>query len=78
MQITDVRIRKVEKRVKELRAALDFTDPESIDKNVFYKAVLTVIEAVRDFAQRYSKLAKELADKETDAKRKEELLQMRS
>ena len=60
-----------EKRVKELRAALDFTDPESIDKNVFYKAVLTVIEAVRDFAQRYSKLAKE-----TDAKRKEELLQM--
>ena len=56
-----------EKRVKELRAALDFTDPESIDKNVFYKAVLTVIEAVRDFAQRYSKLAKELA---------EELLQM--
>ena len=35
-----------EKRVKELRAALDFTDPESIDKNVFYKAVLTVIEAV--------------------------------
>ena len=59
-----------EKRVKELRAALDFTDPESIDKNVFYKAVLTVIEAVRDFAQRYSKLAKELADKETDAKLK--------
>ena len=66
----------MKKRVKELRAALDFTDPESIDKNVFYKAVLTVIEAVRDFAQRYSKLAKELADKETDAKRKEELLQM--
>ena len=26
-----------EKRVKELRAALDFTDPESIDKNVFIK-----------------------------------------
>ena len=65
-----------EKRVKELRAALDFTDPESIDKNVFYKAVLIVIKAVRDFTQRYSKLAKELADKETDAKRKEELLQM--
>ena len=37
---------------------IDITDPESIDKNVFYKAVLTVIEAVRDFAQRYSTLAK--------------------
>ena len=52
-----------EKRVKELRAALDFTDPEALIRRI-YKAVLTVIEAVRDFAQRYSKLAKELADKE--------------
>ena len=37
----------------------------------FYKTVLTVIEMIRDFAQRYSKLAKEkLADKETDANAK--------
>ena len=65
-----------EKRVKELRVALDFTDPEVLIRTYFIKQSLTVIEAVRDFAQRYSKLAKELADKETDAKRKEELLQM--
>lgn len=62
-----------EKRTRELQAALDFTDLESIDKNVFYKAVLTVIEAVHTFAQRYSVLAKEMAEKETDAARRAEL-----
>ena len=65
-----------EKRTKELKAALDFTKPESIDKNVFYKAVLIVIEAVHNFAERYSKLAKDMALTETDAKRKEELLEI--
>ena len=65
-----------EKRTKELKAALEFTKPESIDKNVFYKAVLIVIEAVHNFAERYSKLAKDMALTETDAKRKEELLEI--
>ena len=65
-----------EKRTKEMQAALDFTDPDSIDKNVFYKAVLTVIEAVHTFSLRYSELAKELAGTEKDAKRKEELLEI--
>ena len=65
-----------EKRTKELKAALDFTKPESIDKNVFYKAVLIVIEAVHNFAERYSKLAENMALTENDAKRKEELLEI--
>jgi formate C-acetyltransferase len=65
-----------EERTKQLKAALDFTQPENIDKNVFYKAVLTVIEAVHDFALRYSRLASEMAIKEKDAKRREELLEM--
>lgn len=65
-----------EKRTKKLQAALDFTQPESIDKNVFYNAVLTVIEAVRQFALRYSKLAQDMADKETDINRKIELEEM--
>lgn len=63
-----------EQRVKDLKAKLDLTDPDSIDKNIFYKAVLIVIDAVHQFAQRYSKLAQELADKEKDSKRKAELL----
>ena len=65
-----------EERVKDLKAKLDLTDPDSIDKNIFYKAVLIAIEAVHQFAQRYSKLAQELADKEKDSKRKAELLEI--
>ncbi len=65
-----------EKRTRECRAALDLADPESIDKNVFYHAVLIVIEAVRTFARRYSVLTRELAEKETDARRKKELLEI--
>lgn len=65
-----------EERVKSLMAALDFTIPESIDKNVFYKAVLIVIDAVHTFALRYSRLASEMAEKETDQKRKEELMEI--
>ena len=65
-----------EQRVKRLRADLDFTVPESIDKNVFYKAVLIVIDAVHTFALRYSRLASEMAEKETDQKRKDELMEI--
>lgn len=66
-------LKEYEKRVIALRSQLDFTDPDSIDKNIFYKAVLIVIQAVRNFALRYSQLAKELAFKEQNLKRKAEL-----
>ncbi len=65
-----------ETRVKELLAVLDLTDPDAIDKRIFYKAVLTVIEGVHTFANRYSILAKELSEKEADQNRKEELLKI--
>lgn len=65
-----------EERTKAFKDALDFTDPESVDKNEFYKAVLIVIEAVHHFALRYSRLAEELAGKVKDPKRKAELEEM--
>lgn len=65
-----------ETRTKKLLEELDMTDPDSIDKRVFYKAVLYVIDAVHSFALRYSNLAKELANKETNEERKQELLEM--
>lgn len=65
-----------EARTKDMQASLDFTQPESIDKNVFYNAVLTVIDAVRNFALRYSRLAAEQAAKETDPSRKAELTEL--
>lgn len=65
-----------EKRVKEYKATLDLMDPESIDKYCFYNAVLIVLEAVRNFANRYSVLAKDLAEKELNQERKIELLEI--
>lgn len=65
-----------EKRVKECKASLDLTDPDSIDKYCFYNAVLIVLKAVRNFANRYSVLAKDLAEKEMNQKRKIELLEI--
>lgn len=65
-----------EQRVRECKAALDLTQPDSIDKNMFYKSVLVVIEAVRKFAQRYSELAKEMAEQEKNPARQAELLEM--
>ena len=69
-------LRGYEKRAKEYKATLDLTDPESIDKYCFYNAVLIVLEAVRNFANRYSVLAKDLAEKEMNQERKIELLEI--
>lgn len=65
-----------EQKTRDLQSALDFTKPENIDKNIFYKAVLMVIEAVHDFALRYSKLARELSEAEQNPARKTELLEI--
>lgn len=65
-----------EKRVKECKANLDLTDPDSIDKYVFYNSVLTVLDAVHTFALRYSALAKEMAEKENNPARKAELAEI--
>lgn len=69
-------LRGYEKRVKEYKASLDLTNPESIDKYCFYNAVLIVLEAVRNFANRYSVLAQDLAEKELNQERKIELLEI--
>lgn len=69
-------LRGYEKRVKEYKATLDLTNPDNIDKYCFYNAVLIVLKAVRNFANRYSVLAKDLAEKEMNQKRKIELLEI--
>lgn len=69
-------LRGYEKRVKEYKATLDLTNPDNIDKYCFYNAVLIVLKAVRNFANRYSVLAKDLAEKELNQERKIELLEI--
>ena len=64
------------KYTEDCKNALDLTKPESIDALVFYKAVLIVIDAVVDFANRYSDLAFLMAQDETNAERQKELLEI--
>ena len=72
-RVLSVGLAGYEERVRACRAALDLTDPDAIDKNVFYKAVLVVIAAVRRFAGRYAALAREMAAAEKDEARAAEL-----
>lgn len=69
-------LRGYEKRAKEYKATLDLTNPDNVDKYCFYNAVLIVLKAVRNFANRYSVLAKDLAEKELNQERKNELLEI--
>ena len=63
----------IEKEAKDGIRSLDILDPDYSDKHLFYQAVLIICEGVRRFAERYSELAKKLAQEETDADRKREL-----
>ena len=56
--------------------SLDMSDPDSIEKKIFYESVIYTCQAVIKFAHRYSKLATELAEKTEDPQRKKELLQI--
>lgn len=62
-----------EKRVKNAMHKLELTDYEQQKKLYFYQSSLIVIDAVKDFAQRYVVLALNEAAKTTDAARKKEL-----
>ena len=74
-QVLRVGLKRYEERVRSLKDSLDLCDPASIDRNVFYKAVLIVIDAVRAFALRYADLARGMA-KDATPERAEELLEM--
>lgn len=63
---------RTEKKLK----GLDLTDYRDLKKSYFYRSILIVIEAVVVFAKRYADLALKMAEKETDASRKAELLEM--
>lgn len=69
-------LKDFERRTLESKAALDLTVTENIEKYHFYRSVLIVINAVKTFAERYSKLAKELAETASTNQRKEELLEI--
>ncbi len=73
--LLEIGLRGYEERTRRLKEELDLCVAENIDKYVFYKAVLIVIEAVKTYAERFSDLAKELSESAT-GKRKDELLEI--
>ncbi|NLC96255.1 MAG: glycyl radical protein [Erysipelotrichaceae bacterium] len=69
-------LKRYKERIQEKLDNLDYTDYNNIYKGYFYKAGLIVIDASINFAQRYAKLALEMAEKENDEIRKNELLEI--
>ncbi|MGL5868203.1 choline trimethylamine-lyase, partial [Clostridium chrysemydis] len=61
---------------KEKLLELNYANPDDIEKIYFYKSLIDTAEGVMIYAKRMSNYAKELADKETNPKRKAELLKI--
>ena len=61
--------------VKKLEEG-DCTSPEFLEKRAFYQAVVIVMDAGIHFANRFARLAEDMAGKESDGKRREELKQI--
>ncbi len=55
-------------------ASMDIYAPDYSKKHEFLESVIITSQAAIDYAKRYASLAKEMAQKETDAVRKQELL----
>ncbi len=62
-----------EDRVRERLAAFDYANPEQMGREHFYRALLLVIEAVKDFSTKYAQKARELSSVEKDPERRLEL-----
>lgn len=71
----EIGLKGYEERTKKLKSELDLCVPENIDKNCFYRAVLIVLEAVKNFAHRYAVLAAKKAET-AEGQRREELLEI--
>ncbi|MGI6072552.1 MAG: glycyl radical protein [Lachnospiraceae bacterium] len=65
-------IEDLDRRIEEI----DVSIPGEIHRRHFYEAAKISQQAVLKFANRYAELAEELADKESDTKRKKELIEI--
>lgn len=64
----------LKKKIQEKRKKLDFLNaPEAYDENQELLAMEICCDAIIDFALRHAKLAKQMANKEKDSKRRKEL-----
>jgi formate C-acetyltransferase len=63
----------IQNEAKEYLENLDYENPDDIEKIYFYKSIIDTTEGVMIYAQRLSDYALELANKESNPKRKAEL-----
>lgn len=66
----------IKRKIKEQMQKLSASDPEYLEKIEELKAMDIAADAILIYANRYSQKLRELAESETDEKRKEELLEM--
>lgn len=66
----------IQQEAKDHLEKLDYQNPEDIDKIYYYKSVIDTTEGVMIYAKRLSDHAAQLAAKETNPKRKAELLKI--
>ena len=66
----------IQNEAREHLKNLDYANPQDIDKIYFYKSIIDTTEGVMAYARRLSAYAAELAQKETNPKRKAELLKI--
>ncbi len=69
-------IKNFRKRAEKAIGALDLSVVDDLNKLPFLQSVLLNCDSIELFAGRYAALARELADKETDGQRKQELLKI--
>jgi len=70
-------IKGIKQEAEEKLASLDQMNPKDrIEKEPFLTAVITVCDAIVEFAHRYAALARSVAEKESDEERKQELLKI--
>ncbi len=68
--------RKIREEIEEKKAALDLSDPEDIEKDIFYQAALIMNQAATDFINRHAQAARKKALETEDEVRKKELLKI--
>lgn len=66
----------IQAEAREHLAALDYTNPDDLDKIYFYKSVIDTTEGVMAYSRRLSEYAAQLAAGETDPVRRSELEQI--
>ncbi|MBO0471724.1 choline trimethylamine-lyase [Enterococcus sp. DIV0242_7C1] len=63
----------IQKEAQEQLEKMDYENPDDIEKIYFYKSIIDTAEGVMIYARRMSEYAAQLAQRETDPKRKAEL-----